>query len=185
VKRLLRILRAFATLLPLILCITTAIFWIRSNWRLDELDIFTRESHWSIWSIEGRILIHRQHWFGLTPRWRSSIDFHTTNTSKHDDFGVAHIPFTHNSNGFAYGALTNRLGNTGIVGHVYMLPHWFLVLLLAIYPARIPLRWIFHHALTRDRSTKGLCPQCGYDLRSTPTRCPECGFQSSVPAMHA
>jgi len=77
-----------------------------------------------------------------------------------------------------YGALTNKLGNTGIVGHVYMLPHWFLVLLLAIYPARIPLRWIFRHALARDRSTKGLCPQCGYDLRSTPTRCPECGFET-------
>ena len=40
--------------------------------------------------------------------------------------------------------------------------------------------------LARSRAARGLCPDCGYDLRASPGRCPECGAmkfaQSAVPA---
>jgi hypothetical protein len=30
--------------------------------------------------------------------------------------------------------------------------------------------------LARHRVARGLCPDCGYNLRATPGRCPECGL---------
>jgi hypothetical protein len=57
-----------------------------------------------------------------------------------------------------------------------VIPAWFLATLTAAQPAvwvtrRLRLR------RKRQRTLKGLCPRCGYDLRATPKRCPECGVR--------
>lgn len=57
-------------------------------------------------------------------------------------------------------------------------PYWFLAMVMAIRPA-----WRVHRTTQwwqrRRRSRRGLCPDCGYDLRATPDNCPECGSARS------
>jgi hypothetical protein len=50
-------------------------------------------------------------------------------------------------------------------------PYWMLMSVAGI-PLGIRLvAWRRRH----HRRQRGLCPQCGYDLRASPARCPECG----------
>ena len=55
-----------------------------------------------------------------------------------------------------------------------VIPCWMPTLLLLIPPAiagrRLPRAWARHR-----RRRRGLCSDCGYDLRASGERCPECG----------
>jgi hypothetical protein len=53
-------------------------------------------------------------------------------------------------------------------------PHWGVVVLLAILPG-IGLTRIVRRRRAVARAGRNLCRVCGYDLRATPGRCPECG----------
>ena len=52
-----------------------------------------------------------------------------------------------------------------------LVPYWLVTFLTALRPLFQIGRWL----MARRRSRRGLCPNCGYDLRATPGRCPECG----------
>lgn len=59
-------------------------------------------------------------------------------------------------------------------GYNLIVPYWFLVLCcVAPLMGAGQNRW--RSRRERLRLANGLCPSCGYDLRSTPERCPECG----------
>ena len=50
-------------------------------------------------------------------------------------------------------------------------PLWLPTLMTLIPPLTVCRRWL----VRLGRRRRGLCPDCGYDLRATPDHCPECG----------
>jgi hypothetical protein len=60
----------------------------------------------------------------------------------------------------------------------FRLPMWLPTALTAILPAL----WLAVRParMRRRRSERGLCANCGYDLRASPGRCPECGVTTVV-----
>jgi hypothetical protein len=53
-------------------------------------------------------------------------------------------------------------------------PLWWLWCLFSAFPIIRVVQRV--RAIKRLSFQRGLCPQCGYDLRATPDRCPECGI---------
>lgn len=77
--------------------------------------------------------------------------------------------------------ITNRWGLCWISGMqheraitIVLAPPW--PLLLAAIPGACWIGLMLFRAMrSSTRSSTGLCPVCGYDLRASTDRCPECG----------
>lgn len=77
----------------------------------------------------------------------------------------------------ALSSVTMRPGTSQLVGgmhYAFCAPYWSLLLIWAMpaVPCGLALKreWIRRYRLRR-----GLCQQCGYDLRASSGRCPDCG----------
>jgi len=151
VKRLRRILLNAATVLSLLLFVATLALWVRSYWGDGgSVALFGHQWDWS--SRNGRFLMS-------------------------------------NANEVFVGQL-KRLGvdpAKPLVGQTFSPPPDSDILFQDIMQIVLDYRWVIPAAVILPlwrvrswwkrghRTSTGLCPSCGYDLRATPDRCPECG----------
>ena len=78
--------------------------------------------------------------------------------------------------GFGYTSKTWKTGSSPdlYISRRLLLPSAFPAALFAIAPVHFMLRFL-RSRRRQTRISAGLCPNCGYDMRSSPDHCPECG----------
>ena len=199
-----RIILNALTWLSLILCLSAAALWIRSYWRIDSLIHFRPQHQYStLWIDHRTTIIIRSGPVYEADSQRGSLRLLYVNSNgeyartespsrtsyRPDDQDDAY----HNSGippwidvmhlGFAleHRPVPQVIYNTpagpqppppiAYVIHALYTPWWFWTAMFTLLPVA---RW--RSALRRrSRRRRGLCLNCGYDLRASADRCPECG----------
>src|SRR5688572_25949990 len=164
-KFLLRWLFNIASLLSLLICMATAVMWIRSYFVGDNWVWYERECQNCYNTIRsGRGWIR----YGWTDMSRMTginpPSGHFTGEPAEAVYPVnATVQFNHPFPGYRH--FRNPLAL--LVDVSYAIPFT----ISAVLPPICLLR--YHRQ--RRRTRLGLCKVCGYDLRASPGRCPECG----------
>ena len=187
--------RLFNTLagVSLVLCVATAVVWIRSYWQSDLISA-SRQRSWELtldrgefdFSIEtlypysgapitGKLLgdIFAGPSNPFSDQWMflhtSSPAYNSTYPSTTLGFGRVNR-FTTRT---AYGA-PSIVSSEATYGVQWLFPAWLVVAVTASLPA-CRIYATASRRKTKKRIENHQCIRCGYDLRATPHRCPECG----------
>jgi hypothetical protein len=171
--------------LSLVLCVTTAVLWVRSYRVADSLRMiyFTPYPNCDLVhelyfkSMAGGVSLeedidHFRKGEGIKVR---GSGWSTFGTPVYPFFGTRSLIASRNhlsvwqQVGFEIG--NSSEGTPPSVVRGVILPHWACMGLLLITPAL----WFASNRRRQRRIAAGLCARCGYDLRATPDRCPECG----------
>src|SRR2546421_150788 len=183
------------TVLSLLLCVAVVALWVRS-WRSvtatgeedTPIAIYTsdrielvRAHKYFVLSRRGRIHVGRiTQWKGpygepvtfespptpYAPHLSISV-----NTDDEPGAADADDPLFGHYQPFTTQQPTKRWGTRDERGTALFFPHAFFVVCLGF----LPLSRLVRAVRRRLNASRGLCPQCGYDLRATPDKCPECG----------
>ena len=177
-RRLARWLFTLCAAVSLLLCVAVCVLWVRSYYACDAVWM---ESPSRIVSIQSSL--GKAGFYGVAStvadlaepgppvvKWQS---FETADLV--DTFISATMSHSWGDFSWTYGGIgTKHYQNV-------LIPYW-CVAAAAAAAALLLFRGAWAHNLRYGRMCRGLCPQCGYDLRAAPGRCPECG---AVPKVNA
>jgi hypothetical protein len=183
------------------LAVLTAVVWVRSFWRVDRVYIRTAGAQWRVESSGGGLTMDRFGGWPEGPTWAYQsldVDFFRQRTPL-----VSYSPRNVWRGGPLIGATGRawvQLTATGAVDwgtqlsleafkaraaappDITWVPfssvrisYWAVILLLLLPVIGRFVRWMSVRIARRSRRSRGLCVDCGYDLRASPARCPECG----------
>ena len=157
----------FATALSLLVCAAVVALWVRSYVVGDGVG-YDEGGTWS-----RLVLFHSsmgRTWAAVGTAWsehsRDRGWFHSATPAKPLVIWNTDQPLWE-----PLGIAGGRADSAVFDSFEVALPHWLLVLGIGALPG-----WRFiRRGIQRSRRGRGLCPQCGYDLRASASGCPECG----------
>jgi hypothetical protein len=164
--------------LSLLLCVTTAVVWIRSYWVSDAVMFANASGERGTQSLSGTWVFVETN----VPHRRPSLRWDRFDTALTSVWENGSSPSLPNRLGFGYRSSVFPTANLQVPNldpdvvlprvietRMVLIPLWLPAALFAVLPAARLYRRI------RPRYAGGLCPTCGYDLRASEGRCPECG----------
>jgi hypothetical protein len=156
----------------LLLCLATAVLWVRSYFVYDQF--YAEIGGGRAWSDHLALAAYR----GTFDSAFSRLEPPRGQPPQPWAFRLDHpseLPAPSSWNNFEF--RTARGIDRGYVYYMQYLcaPAWSLVSAFALLPTIAAFRQIRTIRRRRRRARLGCCPACGYDLRATPGRCPECG----------
>jgi hypothetical protein len=171
--------------LSLLLCVATAVLWVRSLRRVDQVacvgaseDAYIRTV--SAWTLNGKLVVTNRKEVLVGEDLPASFTVAAESRVLSPD-GAGLIEQSLEMTGFHFAGFGwhpvdeeahYRLAGFKETGGDVTVPFWFLAAAFAV----APLCWLRRR---QARRVRGGCLKCGYDLRATPSRCPECGAVAS------
>ncbi|HZL38593.1 MAG TPA: zinc ribbon domain-containing protein [Tepidisphaeraceae bacterium] len=188
------------TSLSLLLCIGTAVMWIRSEYVSESLGWKAPYSQpptvWkmrAIGSEKGEVTLfwidedcppllasERAAWLRSNAHMRLlpvGWQYHRPVYFPSATNDLAGFGFLHDRGGNGQRFSGARMYSTHNERNIVAVPYWFLAALSSVEPVY----WVLTRMRARKRemaNRDGFCSACGYDLRATPERCPECGTEA-------
>jgi hypothetical protein len=189
------------TALSLLVCVLATGLWVRSHFVFEVVQRRGEpESGWDALyrhdlvfaSARGRFAVVEETrlQLGSTPppptaasesrweRWRDEPAPLTSDNAAHYNWSPpVRLMVSHVADGGSGPSAVRQLRFLSIGGGMYVVsravvcPYWPVVLLTGVAPAV----GVWRVVRRRRRARRGLCRECGYDLRASPHGCPECG----------